>query len=156
MRRAKRGLYGFKTFSERGAWVEMMFMATASFKGYRVLKPWGDALPYDVGVEVDGRLMRVQVKSTSHKIGGGYRCEFAHSSGGRIQRYSVDELDVCAGYVIPKKVWYLIPARLVTGCMSRGSVTLCQFGDTRKISRYEAYREAWEVLGKERGELAEE
>ena len=156
MRQAKRGLYGFKTFSERGAWVEMMFMAAAAFKGYRVLKPWGEALPYDVGVEVDGRLMRVQVKSTSHKIGGGYRCEFAHSSGGRIRRYREGELDVCAGYVIPKKVWYIIPAQLVTGCMSRGSISLCQFEGTQKKSRYEEYREAWALLGKDRSELVEE
>jgi hypothetical protein len=47
----RRGLCGFKSFSERGAWVEMLFMAAAAFKGYRVLRPWGEASPYDVGVE---------------------------------------------------------------------------------------------------------
>src|SRR5438105_748704 len=83
----RRGLYGFKTFSERGSWVEMLFMAAASFRGYRVLKPWGEALPYDVGVELEGRLVRIQVKSTAFKIGAGYRCDFHHSSGGRVRRY---------------------------------------------------------------------
>ncbi len=49
----------------------MMFMAAASFRGYRVLKPWGEALPYDVAVEAKGGMLRVQVKSTSHKAGAG-------------------------------------------------------------------------------------
>jgi hypothetical protein len=96
----RRGLFGFKTFSERGSWVEMLFMAAASFRGYRVLKPWGEALPYDVGVEVDGRLVRV----SSNKAGAGYLCEFTHSSGGIIRPHSTEDLDICVGYVIPKDV----------------------------------------------------
>jgi hypothetical protein len=148
----RRGLYGFKSFSERGAWVEMLFMAAASFRGYRVLKPWGEALPYDVGIEVEGRLVRVQVKSTSHKAGAGYLCEFTHSSGGRIRRYSPEELDICVGYVIPKEAWYIIPAHRVTGGGTSG-VTLCPFEGVRNRPRYECYREAWGLLGRDRGEL---
>jgi hypothetical protein len=148
-----RGLYGFKSFSERGAWVEMLFMAAASFRGYRVLKPWGEALPYDVGIEAEGGLLRVQVKSTSHKAGAGYLCEFTHSSGGRILRYGPEELDICVGYVIPKKAWYIIPAHLVTGG-GRSAITLCQFAGVRNRPRYEHYREAWELLGRDRGELS--
>lgn len=149
----RRGLFGFRTFSERGAWVEMLFMAAASFRGYRVLKPWGEALPYDVGVEVEGRLMRVQVKSTSRKAGAGYLCEFAHSSGGRIQRYRPEDLDICVGYVIPEKAWYIIPAHRVTGG-GRSAITVCQFAGTRQPPKYEHYREAWELLGRDRSELS--
>jgi hypothetical protein len=148
----RRGLYGFKSFSERGAWVEMLFMAAASFRGYRVLKPWGEALPYDVGVEVEGRLVRVQVKSTSNKAGAGYVCEFTHSCGGRIQRYRAEDLDICVGYVVPKKAWYIIPAHRVAGG-GRCAITLCQFAGVRQPPRYECYREAWELLRKDRCEL---
>jgi hypothetical protein len=146
----RRGLFGFKTFSERGAWVEMLFMAAASAKGYRVLKPWGEALPYDVGIEIEGRLVRVQVKSTSHKAGAGYLCEFTHSSGGRIRRYNTEDLDICVGYVIPKEAWYIIPAHHVTEG-ARSAVTLCQFEGVRNRPRYECYREAWELIERERG-----
>jgi hypothetical protein len=148
----RRGLYGFRTFSERGAWVEMLFMAAACFHGYRVLKPWGDVFPYDVGIEAEGRLLRVQVKSTSNRAGAGYLCEFTHSSGGRIRRYSARELDICVGYVIPKKTWYIIPACRVTGRGGRSAITLCQFEGVRNRPRYEIYREAWEILGKDKGE----
>ncbi len=150
----RRGLYGFRTFSERGAWVEMLFMAAASFKGYRVLKPWGEGLPYDVAVEGAGHVLRVQVKSTSHKAGAGYLCEFTPSSGGRIRRYRARDPDVCAGYVIPEKAWYIIPAHRVTGSRGRSAITLCQFEGVRNRPRYEQYREAWELLGKDRSELA--
>ena len=154
MGRSRRGLYGFKTFSERGAWVEMLFMAAASFRGFRVLKPWGEGLPYDVAVEARGRLLRIQVKSTSHRAGAGYLCEFTHSSGGRIQRYDAEELDVCVGYVIPEEAWYIIPAHRVTGHRGRSAITLCQFASVRNKPRYEEYREAWALLGKDRTELA--
>jgi len=153
MGRRRLGLLGFKSFSERGAWVEMLFMAAAAFRGYRVLRPWGEALPYDVGVEVEGGLLRVQVKSTSNRQGAGYLCEFTHSSGGRIRRYSSQELDVCVGYVIPKETWYIIPAHRVTE-KGRSSITLCQFAGVRNRPRYEHYREAWDLLGKDRSELS--
>jgi PD-(D/E)XK nuclease superfamily protein len=150
---SRRGLFGFKSFSERGAWVEMLFMAAASFRGHRVLKPWGEALPYDVGIEMEGGLLRVQVKSTSHQQGAGYLCEFTHSVEGRVRRYDAEELDICVGYVVPKKTWYIIPAHRVTGSGGRSAITLCQFAGVRNRPRYEHYREAWELLRNDRGEL---
>jgi hypothetical protein len=154
-RRRARGLYGFKTFSERGAWVEMLFMAAASFRGYRVLKPWGEVLPYDVGIENDGGLVRVQVKSTSHKGGSGYLCVFSHDREGRRQRYSALELDICVGYVIPEKLWYIVPAHRVTGRRGKAQITVCQFEGVRTRPKYERYCEAWELLGRDKSELAE-
>ena len=50
----------FKTFKERGEWVELQFMAAAALRGFRVLKPWGDSLQYDIGIDHQGRLLRVQ------------------------------------------------------------------------------------------------
>ena len=155
MGKRRRGLYGFKTFSERGAWVEMLFMAAASFRGYRVLRPWGEALPYDVAIEERGRLLRVQVKSTSYRAGAGYLCEFTHCCDGRVQRYVTGQLDICVGYVIPEETWYIIPAHRVTGRKGASAITLCQFAGVREKPRYEHYREAWELLGKDDSELAQ-
>jgi len=41
----------FKSFKQRGEWVELRFMATAAERGFCVLKPWGDTRPYDVGID---------------------------------------------------------------------------------------------------------
>ncbi|MCK9594258.1 MAG: group I intron-associated PD-(D/E)XK endonuclease [Candidatus Omnitrophica bacterium] len=32
-------------------------------QGFRVLKPFGDRLPYDLAIDLDGKLLRIQVKS---------------------------------------------------------------------------------------------
>ena len=41
----------FKSFKQRGEWVELRFMAAAAERGFHVLKPWGDTRPYDVGID---------------------------------------------------------------------------------------------------------
>jgi hypothetical protein len=55
----------FKTYKQRGEWVELLFMTRAAERGFSVSKPWGDSNRYDVSVEIEGRFRRVQVKSTS-------------------------------------------------------------------------------------------
>ena len=32
-------------------------------RGFKVLQPLGDRLPYDLGIDVNGKLLRIQVKS---------------------------------------------------------------------------------------------
>src|SRR5271166_2973032 len=70
----------FKTFKERGEWIEMRFMAEAMRHGYKVLLPWGDSQPFDVAIIFGSRVVRVQVKSTTCRAGTGYHCEFERSS----------------------------------------------------------------------------
>jgi hypothetical protein len=54
----------FKTYKERGEWVELRFMSEAMRRGYKLLKPWGDSRPFDVAINFGSRIVRVQVKST--------------------------------------------------------------------------------------------
>jgi hypothetical protein len=154
MAKKRKGLYGFKTFSARGSWVEMLFMAAASFHGFQVLTPWCEASAYDVAIEVAGRILRVQVKSTTFKTAMGYRCEFHCSRRGRQSRYKLGEMDICAAYVVPEKIWYIFPAHRVTGRKGTPNITVCQREGARSAPKYECYREAWELLGMDRGELA--
>ena len=144
---------GFKNFYERGLWVELVFMAAALSHGYRVLKPLGEAAPYDIGIELPDGLLRVQVKSTTFRQGAGYLCEFTHSRGGKNRRYCSGQLDLCVAYVIPEKVWYIIPAHRITGPRGNAAITLSQFEGCRIPPKYETYREAWHLLTKSREEL---
>src|SRR2546428_12026424 len=98
----------FKNFKERGEWVELRFMAQAMGLGLRVSKPWGDSSAYDVGVESGSRILRVQVKSTTSRIGSGYLCRLKPNPA--TEPYTEEQLDFFAAYVIPEDVWYLIPA----------------------------------------------
>ena len=151
--RKRGGLLNFNNFCERGAWVEMLFMAAASFHGHRVLKPWGESFSYDIAIEIPGGMLRIQVKSTTFRYGAGYLCEFTHGRQGRNRRYNSGELDLCVAYIIPKKVWYIIPASRVTGRHGKAAITLCQPQDCRIKPKYEQYREAWNLLTKDRHQL---
>ena len=103
----------FRTFKERGEWVELRFMAEALRHGFKVLKPWGDSSPFDVALHFGSRIIRVQVKSTSCRVGTGYFCQFKPNYLG--PPYTLKQLDFFAAYVIMQDTWYLIPARVLLG-----------------------------------------
>jgi hypothetical protein len=147
------GRGNFKTFKERGEWVELQFMAAAASHGYRVLKPWGDSLEYDVAIEHGGDLVRVQVKSTSVRNGTGYFCQFRRNWLVE-EPYSLDELDLFASYVLPVKTWYLIPAVVILKPTHKTGIIVYPVTTLKEDRyKYEQYREAWGLLAKTRREL---
>ncbi len=144
----------FKTFKQRGEWVELLFMAAAALHGYHVLKPWGECLEYNVGIEHRGSLLRVQVKSSSARNGTGYLCQFRRNYLVD-EPYTLDDVDIFATYVIPGEAWYLIPASVILTPTVKVAVTLCPVTAVKEDRyKYEHYREAWGLLGKDRSELA--
>jgi len=137
----------FKSLKERGEWVELQFMAEAARRRYLVCKPWGDSRAYDVGIEHGADYLRVQVKSTTVKLGRGYYCQFRPDwSKGR--HYQLKHLDLFAAYVIPVNAWYLIPASVLLGVDPRKSLMLFPVEPPKKRSGYgcECYKEAWDLL----------
>ena len=144
----------FRTFKERGEWVELLFMAAAAAHGYHVLKPWGDSFEYDVAVENRVGMLRVQVKSSTARNGTGYLCQFRRNYLVE-EPYSIDQLDLFAMYVIPEDAWYLIPASVILNPPRKVAVTLCPVSARRKDRyRYEKYRESWHLLAKTPRELS--
>ena len=139
-----------KNPKERGEWAELRFMARAAEQGFRVSKPWGDSARYDYTLEVGERFLRVQVKSTTYRYRGAYQCMFDRSRG---QRYTAEEVDFFAVFVIPEDVWYILPAKVATG--ASGHVVL---DPGREGQKYEAYKEAWHLMreGGRKEELAAE
>jgi len=144
----------FRNFKQRGEWVELLFMAKAAQRRFAISKPWGDTQAYDVGIEHGSNFLRVQVKSTTVRVGAGYRCQFMPNHK-RKRDYSLKEIDVFAAYIIPEDVWYLIPAVVLLGKHRRFMAMLCPVGTPKKKAsyRYECYREAWHLLTTSRLEL---
>jgi PD-(D/E)XK endonuclease len=131
------GEFVFRTFKEQGEWAELCFMARARQLGLTVLKPYGDSSAYDVGIEIDGRLLRVQTKSTTYQRDGRYICNLTGS--GR-KPYPEGSLDYFAIYLIPMDIWYILPFEKARNTMSM------QFTPGKPGHKYEAYREAWHLL----------
>jgi len=121
----------------RGELAEVRFLARATELGLHVASPYGDCLPYDFIVEHSGRMLRIQVKSTSYARPDdyGYKC-FVNPVRGR---YAPDALDFIAACVIPEDMWYIIPF----SHLKTRTITL----DPRDPrNRYRPYREAWDLL----------
>jgi hypothetical protein len=164
LRSAKSGKVTGKRLGERA---EAEFLAKAAGMGFGVAKPWGDSDRYDFILDVSqvcreersglrqeasarkGRsrtpgkhltLWRVQVKS-AHRLGedGMYSFRMHGHSG---EAYGADEIDAMVAYVAPEKAWYVLPAAVFQKVRSLKLFP----GSRRKRSRFEQYREAWELL----------
>jgi PD-(D/E)XK endonuclease len=130
---------------ERGEWAELRFMATAAELGFKTAKPFGDSGPYDVAIDIGERLIRVQVKSTMrrapkqtpHHRTGAFIASMRHSSA---QRYRQSEFDYLAVYVIPRDIWYIIPAAVATPKFN------IRVWPGNPANQFERYRDAWHLL----------
>jgi hypothetical protein len=100
-----------KHSKQRNEWAEMCFMIRAAEHGLSVTKPWSELSRYDFVVEYKAHFVRVQVKSTIFKQGGGYNCGVRNHRG----PYLGDPFDFVAAYVIPEDSWYIIPAEKAQG-----------------------------------------
>lgn len=127
------------SIKHRGESAELKFMAEAAARGLTVLKPHGDSARYDVVVDNGARLLRVQVKSTSHLANGAYRCCYTT----RYRAYSANDFDILAAYVFPYDAWYIIPSSAVPP----GRVKVDLYPHRPRGRRlYDSYREAWRLL----------
>jgi hypothetical protein len=122
------------------------FLLKARTLGLGVALPWGDSEKYDfiVWAGERGRLLRVQVKATGRLHRRGYEVQPVYTTRGEgKKRYTAEEIDVVAAHVQPRDVWYLLPIAAVAGVRS-----LRFYPDIESRGpRWEAYREAWGVLG---------
>jgi hypothetical protein len=123
----------------RGEEGELAFMRRAIAEGFAVAKPWGDSERYDFILDNGTRLWRVQVRSTAYETHRGFA---VHSYVTRkMLRLTAKEVDVIVAYLVPKDLWYIVPIEACTG----KSIWFCPSG-SRKGSRFEKFREAWDYL----------
>ncbi len=126
---------------KRGEWVELQFLARVAAQGVTVSRPWGDSAPYDAVVQSKSKLYRVQVKSSTFRQCGAYKCiTVLREKGGAIVPYKRNQIDFFAFYLIPEDLWYIIPVGKV-----HGKKAVCLNPQDRK-SPYIQYLEAWHLL----------
>jgi hypothetical protein len=128
----------------------LIFVIKAASMGFAVLKPYGDSEPYDIVIELNGRLLRIQVKSAFSTARWGYSVAVArHLYGGAMVQYCAQEVDFIAAYVVPHDVWYIVPIAEIGGSTQ---IHLYPEGARRTGgAQFEKYREAWDLLRPGRG-----
>ncbi|MBZ5574798.1 MAG: hypothetical protein LAO09_23330 [Acidobacteriia bacterium] len=129
----------------RGELAELIFVLKAATMGLAVSKPFGDSFPYDVVIESNHRMLRVQVKSSFSSHRAGYCINLgARGEAGGHRLYTPEEIDFVAAYVVCHDAWYIIPA---TALGTAKSVRLYPAGSRKKgTGHFEGYREAWDLI----------
>ncbi|HXM22947.1 MAG TPA: group I intron-associated PD-(D/E)XK endonuclease [Terriglobales bacterium] len=131
----------------KGMMGELIFVVKATSMGFAVSKPYGDTEAYDLLIEENGRLLRIQVKSVFTTSRWGYSVSVQRHSRGHgrpVIQYSAQEIDFIAAYVVPHDAWYIVP---VFEIVSRAHIRLYPEGAKRNDGAlFEKYREAWDLL----------
>jgi hypothetical protein len=128
----------------KGEMAELIFVIKAASMGFAVSKPYGDSEPYDLVVEEKGRLLRIQVKSVFTTRRWGYSVAVARKRLRHHIRYSTQEIDFIAAYVVPHDAWYIVPVAEIVNSIH---IRLYPEGTKKRDGgRFEKYREAWDLL----------
>jgi len=118
-------------------------------RGFKVLKPVGDRLPYDLAVDAGNRLIRIQVKGAwFDKKKRMFSVDARRTKTNRRrmvrERYSRDDFDFAVIYIDDPHVFYVMPVDVFTKYSSTISLV-----ETEKRQRKPAsaeYRDNWELL----------
>jgi hypothetical protein len=141
----RRGKQGRKRNHSKhtGEVAELAFMLKAASLGFAVAKPYGDNQRYDFVVDVGGKLVRVQVKSSTHPDRfGAYFIASQRCSNGWAIPYTAGEIDFLAAYVFPEDAWFIIP---VEAFVPKTSLRLLA-KERGEAGQFWMYREAWHLL----------
>jgi hypothetical protein len=118
-------------------------------RGFRVLQPVGDRLPYDLAVDRRGRLVRVQVKSAWYEATKGlYTVDARRTKTNRRfmrrSRYAPRDFDFAILYVADRHVFYVMPVEVFT--RYRSGISLVETDKRQRRPASAAYRERWDLL----------
>jgi len=118
-------------------------------RGFRVLQPVGDRLAYDLGVDLDGKLLRIQVKSAWFDAKA--KCYVVDARRTKTNRrrmlrkcYSPDDFDFAIVYLAELNVFYVMPVAIFSSYDS--TVTFVEVNKRQRKPKSAEYRERWDLL----------
>jgi len=118
-------------------------------RGYDVLRPIGDRLSYDLAIDREGDLLRLQIKTAwFNQLKNMYIVDNRRTRTNRRRmvrkRYSDDEFDFAILYVHEKKVFYVMPVEVFNSYAS--SIAVIEGQNRQRLPRSAKYRERWDLL----------
>jgi len=117
--------------------------------GWRVCLPVGNSSSYDLIIDVDGRLVRIQVKSAwSDTKSGNYIVDNRRTKTNRREmirgEYKKNDFDFAIVYLPDVKVFYVMPVEIFIEYGS--SVTFVETQKRQRKPRSAQFREAWKLI----------
>ncbi|MCW5967694.1 MAG: hypothetical protein KIT57_04210 [Blastocatellales bacterium] len=133
----------------KGDIAEQAAILQALKRGWGVLRPLGDRLPYDLVFDVEGFLIRIQVKSAWYdKRTGNYVVDTRRTKTNRrlIQResYQTCDFDFAAVYLEALDIFYIFPVSIFIGYGS--AIHIVEADRRQRKPRSAEYRDAWEAI----------
>lgn len=129
---------GIMSTCEIGALSEVAFIFKAMKQGIHISRPISDSKKFDL-IATRKKLNRVQIKSASKETTQGCYKITAASGRDQKQKYTKDDVDILAFYLINIDVWYIIPVKEITST----NVRLYPHKNDHKFSRY---KERWDLI----------
>ena len=121
-------------------------------RGFKVLKPIGDRLPYDLAVDINGNLIRIQVKSAWY-YNGSFIVDTRRTKTNRRQmvraRYSRSDFDFAILYIDKLNTFYVMPVAAFSSYKS--GISLVETEKRQRKPKSAMYKEGWDLLSKQVG-----
>ena len=118
-------------------------------RGFNVLRPVGDRLAYDLAADLNGKLIRIQVKHAwFDERDQAHIVDVRRTKTNRRRmlrkKYSNEDFDFAVIYLGDKRVFYVIPAKIFNGFGS--TISFVEESKRQRLPRSAEYRERWELL----------
>ncbi|MFN6513208.1 MAG: group I intron-associated PD-(D/E)XK endonuclease [Nostoc sp. CreGUA01] len=133
----------------RGDIAEQAAVLHALKRGWGVLKPFGDRLPYDLAFDVEGTVIKIQVKyAWFDQPSGNYVVDNRRTKTNRRlmvrEPYQLSDFDFALVYIEKLDLFYIFPVDVFIGYGSE--VHLVEAEKRQRKPRSAKYREAWELI----------
>ena len=116
-------------------------------KGFSVLKPIGDRLPYDLAIDINGKLIRIQVKSAWF-YRGAYKVDARVTKTNRRRMvrkyYDEKDFDFAIIYIQDLNIFYIMPQAVFSSYKSE--ISLVETIKRQRKPKSAEYRENWKLL----------
>ncbi len=133
----------------KGDIAEQAVILAALRRGWAVLTPIGDRLPYDLVFDVQGSLVRIQVKSAWYDIPSqNYIIDNRRTKTNRRTMirdyYRPNDFDFALAYLPDREVFYIFPVEVFIQYGSEIAMVESEKRQRKPSSTH--YREAWELI----------
>jgi hypothetical protein len=138
---------GFST-KQKGDIAEYRIIIELLRRGFNVLRPLGDRLPYDLAVEFCGTLARIQVKMAWESTPGNYIIDIRRSQTNRkvakYTKYEVTDFDFLVAWLSDLDLFYIFPSEFA--CSFGSTISMIEGTRRQRPPRSLAYRNKWDLL----------